>query len=301
MSNLSLSFLLSIFFLIKCNEGPLQYPEPAGGWDDGDCKSLNSQSPIDIPPNYDNSVVIDDGDKAKIISMNYSIINSGEVAFDKNHKWTTEELDIGNLIIRLNKTIYNYKVNNIHFHLYSEHRLQNKQFPMEMHIVHKNMNQSDTLNENLVIGVLFDYEKNVKSEFLENMKLAEEEEINGADIKSIINGNDPFYYYKGGLTTVPCTENVNWIVFKSVHNFSYEQFSKMKKWITSSGDNYYNTGYGNARGPKPINGRNIFFENSNVEDNNAYKEALLTLVKKFPYLMWKKEIKELLLNLNKDY
>ena len=31
--------------------------------------------------------------------MNYDIINSEKVAFDNNHKWTTEELDVGTLML----------------------------------------------------------------------------------------------------------------------------------------------------------------------------------------------------------
>ena len=139
------------------NEGPLQYPEPHEGWDDGDCQSLQIQSPIDIPPVEDNSVVIDDGSHAEIKDLVYTNINSGEVKFDHGHKWTTEELDVGYLNIYLNETLYKYKLHSFHFHLYSEHRLQNKQYPMELHLVHKNLNKDDSINQNLVIAILFDY------------------------------------------------------------------------------------------------------------------------------------------------
>ena len=46
--------LLLISSLIK-NEGPLLYPEPPEGWNEGDCQSKQIQSPIDIPPLKDNS------------------------------------------------------------------------------------------------------------------------------------------------------------------------------------------------------------------------------------------------------
>ena len=251
------------------NEGPLQYPEPPEGWDDGYCQSLQIQSPIDIPPVEDNSVVIDDGSHAEIKDLVYTVINSGEVKFDHGHKWTTEELDVGYLDIYLNETLYKYKLHSFHFHLYSEHRLQNRQYPMELHLVHKNLNKDDHENENLVIGILFDYIDGKENKFLKDINLADETKIKSASILNLINKDDTFYYYKGSLTTVPCTENVNWIVFKDVRSMSYNQFKKFKEWVESSNSTSYGVGYGNARGPKRLSNRKIYIENyyENIPNN----------------------------------
>ena len=251
------------------NEGPLQYPESHEGWDDGECQSLQIQSPIDIPPVEDNSVVIDDGSHAEIKDLVYTDINSGEVKFDHGHKWTTEELDVGYLDIYLNETLYKYKLHSFHFHLYSEHRLQNRQYPMELHLVHKNLNKDDHENENLVIGILFDYIDGKENKFLKDINLADETKIKSASILNLINKDDTFYYYKGSLTTVPCTENVNWIVFKDVRSMSYNQFKKFKEWVESSDSTYYGVGYGNARGPKRLSNRKIYIENyyENIPNN----------------------------------
>ena len=265
-------FYLLLISNLSANEGPLQYPEPPGGWDEGDCKSNQIQSPIDIPSIKDNSVLLDDGSHAKIKSLFFSNLFDGVVKFDKGHKWTTNELDIGYIEIYLNKTLYKYKLNSFHFHLYSEHRIENKQYPMEMHLVHKNLNKEDSLNENLVIGILFDYKENIENKFLNDINLAEEKKIKDASIIDLINKNDAFYYYKGSLTTIPCTENVNWIVFKDIKSMSYEQFNKFKNWVEKSNMDYYGVGYGNARGPKSLNGRKIYLENFNEEmqSNSKY-------------------------------
>ena len=256
-----LFYLLLLISYSFANESPLQYPEPPEGWDEGDCKSLQIQSPIDIPSFKDNSVYTDDGSHAKIKSLIYSNIFSGAVKYDKGHKWTTDELDIGYMEIYLNETLYRYKLHSFHFHLYSEHRIQNKQYPMELHIVHKNLNKEDKENANLVIAILFDYKEDKENIFLKAINLAEEKKINGASIIDLINKNDAFYYYKGSLTTVPCTENVNWIVFKDIKSMSFEQFNKFKNWVEKSNMAYYGVGYGNARGPKRLNGRKIYVEN----------------------------------------
>ena len=267
-----LFYLLLLISNLSANEGPLQYPEPPGGWDEGECKSNQIQSPIDIPSIQDNSVIIDDGSHAKIKSLFFSNIFDGVVKFDKGHKWTTNELDIGYIEIYLNKTLYKYKLNSFHFHLYSEHRIENKQYPMEMHLVHKNLNKEDSLNENLVIGILFDYKDNKENKFLNDINLAKEKKINDASIVDLINKNDAFYYYKGSLTTIPCTENVNWIVFKDIKSMSFEQFNKFKNWVEKSNMDYYGVGYGNARGPKRLNGRKIYLENFNeeIQSNSKY-------------------------------
>ena len=265
-------FYLLLISNLSANEGPLQYPEPPGGWDEGDCKSNQIQSPIDIPSIKDNSILLDDGSHAKIKSLFFSNLFDGVVKFDKGHKWTTNELDIGYIEIYLNKTLYKYKLNSFHFHLYSEHRIENKQYPMEMHLVHKNLNKEDSLNENLVIGILFDYKENIENKFLNDINLAEEKKIKDASIIDLINKNDAFYYYKGSLTTIPCTENVNWIVFKDIKIMSFEQFNKFRNWVEKSNMDYYGVGYGNARGPKSLNGRKIYLENFNEEmqSNSKY-------------------------------
>ena len=273
----SLIILLLISYIYS-NEGPLQYPEPALGWEEGDCQSTQIQSPIDIPSIKDESVSIDDGTHAKIKSLSYSDITSGEVKFDNGHKWTTEELDVGYIEIELNQTLYKYKLHSIHFHLYSEHRIENKQYPMEMHMVHKNVDTNDKENENLVLGVLFDYKDDINNEFLEDMNLASEKTINGASITDLIDKDEEYYYYKGSLTTVPCTENVNWIVFKNIRSLSFDQFDEFKDWIENSDLKYYGTGYGNARGPKRLNGRTIYLENYENENSSSFWKYTLIIL-----------------------
>ena len=280
-----LFFLLLTVSKLYANEGPLQYPEPAGGWEEGSCQSEQIQSPIDIPSIKDNSILIDDGSHAKIKSLFFSNIFGGAVKYDKGHKWTTDELDIGYMEIYLNRTLYKYKLHSFHFHLYSEHRIENKQYPMEMHLVHKNLNKEDSSNENLVIAILFDYKDDKENKFLNDINLAKEKKINDASIMDLINKNDAFYYYKGSTTTIPCSENVNWIVFKDIRSMSFEQFNKFKNWVENSNINYYGTGYGNARGPKKLNGRKIYLENfeEEMQSNSKYWFSILPITTSLMY------------------
>ena len=268
-------FLLLIPNIISVEEEIfLQYPEipeKAEGWDKGEyCFSTQIQSPIDIPSIKNDSVLIDDGTHAYFKSFSYNNISNAKLLFRHGHSWTTEnltDLDPGYIEIYLNETLYQYKLYAFHFHLYSEHRFENKQYPMELHLVHKSLNFSsdDNPNRNLVIGVLFDYKDDIENKFLNDVHLAEEKEITNASILDLISPNDTFYYYKGSLTTPDCNENVNWIVFKDVKSFSFEQFDRFQNWIEKTNPKYYGTGYGNARGPKRLSGRMIYLENYKEE------------------------------------
>ncbi len=144
-------------------------------------------------------------------------------------------------------------------------------------MVHKNTNATDKLNENLVIGVLFNYKDDKDNKFLNDMNLANEKTIQNASINELINKDEEYYYYKGGLTTVPCTENVNWIVYRNIRTMSFEQFNKFKQWIENSNNDYYGTGYGNARGPKKLNGRKIYLENYHTEESSFLKKIISVL------------------------
>ena len=259
-----LLFLLLVASIIA-NEGPLEYPEPIGGWPHDYCNSTKIQSPIDIPSTKDDSVLIDDGSHAKIISLLYSNINQGIVYYDKGHKWTTDALNVGILEIEINGTLFRYNLSSFHFHLYSEHRIENKQYPMELHFVHTNLDENDEANKHLVIGILFDYKDDKENKFLKDINLGDETPIKEASIFDLINKDDTFYYYKGSLTTPSCTEIVNWIVFKDIRSMSYEQFNKFRDWVEHSNMTSYGTGYGNARGPKRLNKREIYLENYKEE------------------------------------
>jgi carbonic anhydrase len=266
----------------------LQYPEPAKGWDYGICNSTNRQSPIEIPSIKDEFVKKGDG-YAKIIDLVYQKINNVSVKYIHGHKWSTEDKNMGKITININGTSYDYELKSFHFHLYSEHRLESKQYPMEMHLVHQNDKDdkdADDPNKNLVLGVLFDYADDKENKFLKDINLATNETIKDASISDLIKKNDTFYFYKGSLTTEPCTENVNWIVFKDIKAMSYEQYKVFKNWVESSNPDYYGVGYGNARGPKPLNNRTIYLENEEGLESSKGNFLVITIVSFWIYLMF---------------
>jgi carbonic anhydrase len=100
-----------------------------------------------------------------------------------------------------------------HFHHPSEHRIGDKAFPMEAHFVHKGA--SDTL---AAVGVLMTVGKPnpVFTSIIRAVPAAAGEPVKpGPNINP--NGLLPvkraYYRYSGSLTTPPCSETVDWMLF----------------------------------------------------------------------------------------
>ena len=122
-----------------------------------------------------------------------------------------------------------YHLKQIHFHEPSEHTIDGMRFPIEIHLVHANAK-----NEFTVIGILGREGKdNEQFSFLDKylpVKKDETKEINETfDLKTIFPKNaEEYYSYTGSLTTPPCTENVNWIIYRQPIVLSLDQVLKVR-------------------------------------------------------------------------
>lgn len=138
-----------------------------------------------------------------------------------------------------------YDLIQIHFHEPSEHTINGVRYPIEIHLVHQSKRGD---YEVLAIFAV----EGTESETFESMESylplanGEEKEINKAlDLTSIFPGNRDYYSYKGSLTTPPCTENVNWIIFKDPIVISLEEVLKLRD----------NMPLRNYRNEQPLNDR----------------------------------------------
>ncbi len=66
---------------------------------------------------------------------------------------------------------------------------------------------------------------------------------------------------------------------------SYEQYQKFKIWVENSDPLYYRNGYGNARGPKPLNGRTIYLENEKGLESSKNNFLVISMVSIWIYLL----------------
>ncbi len=130
---------------------------------------------------------------------------------------------------------HRYELLQFHFHTPSEHKKEGFNYPMEMHLVHK-----DGDGHLAVMAILF--QEGEENETLDTLlshlprDVGKQHVYKNASLNpaSFIPGNTDFYKYSGSLTTPPCSEGVYWMVFKTPIQASAGQIQQMNDLM---GDN----------------------------------------------------------------
>lgn len=156
------------------------------------------------------------------------------------------DFEEGDSINYKNETYY---LKQIHFHEPSEHKINGLIYPIEMHLVHVSKSGNIT-----VLGLLGEEgEESQLFEFFESflpLKNGEVKDIHQKiDLSSLLLEDKHYYSYGGSLTTPPCSENVNWIVFKEPIILSVEEVIKLRD----------NMPLNNYRNEQPINDRVVTY------------------------------------------
>lgn len=120
-----------------------------------------------------------------------------------------------------------YELLQFHFHHPSEHKIEGKPLPMELHLVHKNQK-----GDLAVIGVFL--KEGAANPALQKVwqamptKKGREKTLSNVNINAseLLPENQDYYRYFGSLTTPPCSETVNWIVLKQPVEISSPQVKK---------------------------------------------------------------------------
>jgi len=151
-----------------------------------------------------------------------------------------------------------FDLKQFHFHSPSEHTLDGRTYPLEMHLVHMNPENKQLA----VIAVLFE----AKEEGRENPFLAQffpnippiesvgNQTPLGVVCASLLGLDSAHYYrYNGSLTTPPCSEGVVWTIMKHVQGAS---LGEIEAFVDA---NHVRCGGcpGNARPVQPPNGRAV--------------------------------------------
>ena len=196
------------------------------------CESGSHQSPIDIAMSRHTQ------QQEQLVFHH----QSGLVrALDNGH---TIQINVppGN---ELNLNGRTYRLNQFHFHEPSEHHVDGRTYPMEIHSVYR-----DTKGHVVVIGVLV--EAGTPNQALAALwtmlpmktgELGTEHPFNPQDL---IPPNTHHFSYHGSLTTPPCTEGVQWIVLRDPISMSVQQIAQFVSIIGH-----------NARPVQPLHGRRI--------------------------------------------
>lgn len=200
-------------FAYKGKQGPEHWSELDPSF--AICSDGKSQSPIDLTGagRQDVTNIVFDYKPTKI-----HIINNGH-SVQVNY-------DPGSYIEVDDK---NYQLLQFHFHAPSEHEVDGKLFPAEMHLVHQN-----EVGQLAVVGVLLDTgaENAAFNPVWNNLPARKgtekevEEQVNAKDFLPLIQTT---YRYSGSLTTPPCTEGVNWYVMTTPVELSEQQITAFKQ------------------------------------------------------------------------
>lgn len=125
-----------------------------------------------------------------------------------------------------------YDLLQFHFHTPAEHRLEGRELPAELHLVHRGP-QGDLA----VVGVMIERgaEHQALRPFIDNLPRAAgaEHAVTSAriDASDLLPATREHYRYPGSLTTPPCSEGVTWLVLNGRIQMSDQQIRTLQSAI----------------------------------------------------------------------
>ncbi len=141
-----------------------------------------------------------------------------------------------------------YVLQQFHFHSPSEHTVDGRSYPLEVHFVHK-----ATDGKLAVIGVLFEEgaENPALAPFWKSLPRSAGAPVDlgagGVSIDTLLPARRDAYRYAGSLTTPPCSEAVKWVVMADHVSASAAQIATFRAIIQ-----------GNNRPVQPLRGRAVY-------------------------------------------
>jgi len=208
------------------------------------CASGQSQSPINIIDSVAVPTNLDD------IAFHYEdtellVLNNGHTIEVEYEEGSFIELDG-----------VEFDLAQFHFHAPSEHTINGRQFPMEMHLVHKSAN-----GQLAVVGLMIqEGAENVGfADLIANMPAEANEEAHvdaHVNVDELLPGNRATYRYSGSLTTPPCSEGVRWLFLTTPIELSSDQIESFVDVIAESCCSF------NNRPVQPLNGRTLLVDSS---------------------------------------
>jgi len=140
-----------------------------------------------------------------------------------------------------------FELNQFHFHVPSENRIEGKSFPMEAHLVHRDKDG----NLAVVAVMLGEGAPNPALEAAWAKMPAKEGDkhalTEAVSAESLLPANRDHYRFNGSLTTPPCTEGVWWLVMKQPVSASKEQIERFANVMH----------HANNRPLQPVNARPV--------------------------------------------
>jgi len=282
---LALALLVVCVAVVSARNSALQPPAPApsppppapstftynqNGVDwTGTCSTGKHQSPINIETeNLDTTVCVRRGEEAsKPHSINYHYTLGQNLSMVHNGYSLQVAGNLGFVTVGGCNPCdgQGYNVKQFHFHSPSEHTVNNKSYPLELHIVHQKQGSSG-LNDLLFVSILFyvQPEGGFPNSFLHNIDWRHLPTTTNAPnriygyvdlhlLKEAFRGE--YYTYDGSLTTPSCDETVKWFVMKRPLGITKHQAERIQGLFQNN--NAFAGGKGNNRATQPLNDRKV--------------------------------------------
>jgi carbonic anhydrase len=143
-----------------------------------------------------------------------------------------------------------------HWHTPSEHEIEGRDTPLEMHFVHRRADGAF-----LVIAVFM--ERGRKNHAIEPLfealpdRPSEARDVPGVRLRRLLPGERESFRYSGSLTTPPFTEPVLFVVFAESIDVSRRQIGAFQELFPD----------GNSREVQPLNGREVLSDAQDDDDD----------------------------------
>ncbi|KAH9515190.1 Carbonic anhydrase IX, partial [Bulinus truncatus] len=254
------------------------------------------QSPIDI--NYDSIkyVTLDN-----LHLEGYESANGVTLVLKNNAIAVQADISGGNMFISgagLNGT---YRAAQFHFHWGadnkrgSEHLIEGRAFPLEVHIVHYNIDLPDLMkavtekNGLAVLGILFELSEDDNNNYEPIISALEQIQkpyskvhIDNIELGRLLPSNTNDYYrYEGSLTIPGCYETVTWTIFKETLKISERQLKKFRSIFTVDESNALVPLVNNYRPVQAINKR-IVSASFRFSVNSGHKLQFVDMYRLYP-------------------
>ena len=229
-------------------EGPAHWAELSPAY--ALCGEGLRQSPINLVENPRTDLVGAMAFGSHRIAFEYRasplrIVRQSHIADVLNSGHTIQINPEGESVLELDDE--RFRLVQYHFHAPSEHTLNGRRFPMELHAVH----QSES-GDLAVVGVFIESGAThptmakLWAHIPEKQGLMDHHEDVEISPGALLPDTLHVYRYSGSLTTPPCNEDVRWVVIAEPIEFSEEQIETFEEFYS-----------GNNRPLQPLNGRKV--------------------------------------------
>ncbi|QRY81109.1 carbonic anhydrase family protein [Pseudomonas sp. PDNC002] len=182
------------------------------------CASGHEQSPIDVEKSQIQPQKVDTSElKLHYGKVPLKLINNG-------HTIQASAAEGDTLTYKGTE----YRLLQFHFHNPSEHQLGHQSYPMEMHLVNQ-----DKEGHLLVLGLMIKEGRANKelAQLWKHLPAKEGQEVQLAaglapNLAKLVPAASHHLFYHGSLTTPPCTEGVQWVLFEKPIEMSKQQISQ---------------------------------------------------------------------------